>query len=81
MCSVAMNDYLVDCHYSRGNGSDLLYCRIFGKSLWNYDSYVMKIYDMNMKSYMQECWIVNVQRMHMNMLWWYDHELFLWDHA
>ena len=31
--------------------------------------YVMKIYDMNMKLYMQECMIENVQRMHMSILW------------
>ena len=61
-------NFLVAWHYSRRNGSDPLCCQIFGRSLRNYDSYVMKIYDMNMKSYMQECWIVNVQGMHMNML-------------
>ena len=62
-------DCLLKLTQFMGNGSDRLCCQILAKVYEIMIFYVMKIYDMNMKLYMQECMIENVQRMHMSILW------------
>ena len=43
-----MNNCLVDWYYSRENKFDPLYCRIFGRSLWNlWILMLWEIYDIN----------------------------------
>ena len=50
-----MNDYLVDWHYLRGNGL-IRYAARFSVEVYELMLvYVMKIYYINMKFYMQDC--------------------------